>query len=229
MPLEGSNAVARLQRAYRRLYRWATRRLYRELAWAYEIVAWLVSFGQWDAWRRQVLDHITGEPVLEVGFGTGALLSAAAQRDIRLWGADPAGAMQRVAARRLRRHQLDVPRVQSMAQALPFPSQTFGTVLSTFPAEYIVDPATLVEMARVLRRRQGQSPGGRLVVTGLGFRTDDRRLARLLALVFGGSGEDSVNAYARFAAAHGFTVTVLEDETQRVRVPVLILEITVRG
>jgi ubiquinone/menaquinone biosynthesis C-methylase UbiE len=226
MGLAGSMTAVRLRRAYRRVYRWATHRLYRELAWAYEFVAWLVSLGQWDAWRRQVLDHIGGGPVLEVGFGTGALLSAAAQQGLGIWGADPAWAMQRVAARRLRRQQLSVPRVQSIAQALPFPSHTFGTVLSTFPADYIVDPTTLSEIVRVLRKKQGEAPGGRLVVTGLGFRTDDRWLARFLGLVFGGSDSDNVDLYARFAAAYGFTATVLEDKARRVRVPVLILEVT---
>ena len=226
MALAGSVTAVRFQRAYRRLYRWATHRLYRELAWAYELVAWLVSLGRWDAWRRQVLEHIDGGPVLEIGFGTGALLGAAALRGFRIWGADPAWAMHRVTARRLRRQQLSVPRVQSMAQALPFPSHTFGTVLSTFPADYIVDPATLSEVVRVLRKRQGEAPGGRLVVTGLGFRTDDRWLARLLGLVFGGSDSDNVDLYARFAAAHGFTATVVEDKARRVRVPVLILEVT---
>jgi ubiquinone/menaquinone biosynthesis C-methylase UbiE len=226
MGLAGSMTAARFQQAYRRVYRWATHRLYRELAWAYEIVAWLVSLGQWDLWRRQVLDHISGGPVLEVGFGTGALLSAAAQQGIRIWGADPAWAMQRVTARRLRGQQLSVPRVQSIAQALPFPSHTFGTVLSTFPADYIVDPTTLREIVRVLRKKQGEAPGGRLVVTGLGFRTDDRWLARFLGLVFGGSDSDNVDLYARFATAHGFTATVVENKARRVRVPVLILEVT---
>jgi SAM-dependent methyltransferase len=227
MALAGSITVARFQRVYRRVYRWATRRLYRELAWAYEVVAWLVSLGRWDAWRQQVLNHVTGKRVLEIGFGTGALLSVAAQNGIAVWGVDPAWAMQRVAARRLRRLQLKVPRVQSTAQDLPFASYTFDTVLSTFPAEYIVDPKTLNEVARVLRRGDGEAPGGRLVVTGLGFRTGDRRLARLLGLVFGGSGQDAVSWYARFAAAHGFTATVVDDTTQRVRVPVLILEVAV--
>ncbi len=217
---------SRFQRAYRRAYRWATRRLYRELAWAYELIAWLVSFGQWDAWRRQVLEYVAGERVLEVGFGTGALLSAAARRGLEVWGADPASAMQTVTTRRLRRQGLAVPRVQSTAQALPFPSRAFDTVLSTFPAEYILDPQALNEVARVLREGRSEAPRGRLVLTGIGFRTDDRWLARLLGLVFGGSGEDSVNWYARYASSHGFTVTVIEDKTQRVRVPVLILEPT---
>ena len=45
-----------------------------------------------------------------------------------------------------------------MAQALPFPNSSFDSIVSAFPSEYISDPATLDELARVLR------PGGRLVV-----------------------------------------------------------------
>jgi ubiquinone/menaquinone biosynthesis C-methylase UbiE len=229
MALAGFRIAALLQRAFRRVYRWATHRLYRELAWAYEVVAWLVSLGRWDGWRRQTLEYCTGSRVLEVGFGTGALLSAAARRGMKVWGADPARAMQRVAARRLRREGLSVPRVRSTAQALPFPSCSFDTVLSTFPADYIVDPQTLSEVARVLRKGGGDARAGRLVVTGLGFRTADPWLARLLRLVFGGGREDGVSWYAEFAAAHGFKVTVMEDEARRVRVPVLILEKEAEG
>ncbi|MCS6844103.1 MAG: hypothetical protein NZ528_07260, partial [Caldilineales bacterium] len=56
---------------FARLYLWATQRLYNEFAWAYDAVAWLVSGGRWDRWRRLALDYVVGQPILEVGFGTG--------------------------------------------------------------------------------------------------------------------------------------------------------------
>ena len=48
-------------------YLWLCRRLYHELAWSYDIVADLVSAGQWDAWRRSVLGPGAGHG----GGGTG--------------------------------------------------------------------------------------------------------------------------------------------------------------
>ncbi len=216
-----------LQRIYRRLYRWASRRLYHELAWAYEIVAWLVSLGRWHGWRCQVLDHIAGDRVLEIGFGTGTLLEAAARRGYEVWGADPSVAMHRVAARRLRSHGTDIPRMQAMAQALPVTDGSFDTVMATFPTEYILDPATLAEVKRVLRGCREDGTRGRFLVTGLGFRAEHGGLRRFLSLVFGVSSEAPVDWYARFATSAGFNVGVVEEEVQSVWMPVLILEIAV--
>jgi SAM-dependent methyltransferase len=47
---------------------------------------------------------------------------------------------------------------QADVQALPFIDASFDSVVSTFPTDYIFDPAALGEIVRVLR------PGGRLVV-----------------------------------------------------------------
>jgi ubiquinone/menaquinone biosynthesis C-methylase UbiE len=70
---------------FARLYLWATHRLYDEFAWAYDLASWLVSLGRWSGWRRRALDHVVGQRVLEVGFGTGGLLlelrEAAGRRD----------------------------------------------------------------------------------------------------------------------------------------------------
>lgn len=144
-----------------RLYLWATHRLYNELAWSYDLAAWIVSAGRWDRWRRMALDYVAQSPVLEVGFGTGHLLAAMAQRGWPALGIDLSTAMQRQTASRLRRRGLLVPRLQGRAQQLPLADASVGSVVSTFPAEYIVDPASLAEFQRVLQ------PGGRLIIAGL--------------------------------------------------------------
>ncbi len=223
-------APSALQRIFRRVYGWASERLYHELAWAYDLVAWLVSAGQWDRWRRQTLDHLVGDRVLEIGFGTGALLVAAARRGFTIWGMDPSPAMHRVAARRMQRegfgssaHSLH-RYVIGEAQAMPFASGTFDTIVSTFPSAYIAEAATLREVRRLVRAPSEEGPPGRFVLTGIGHRTDRGWLRWLLGWVFGGPDGDPVAAYCRFAKALGFRVSVAEDPSARVRVPVLILE-----
>jgi ubiquinone/menaquinone biosynthesis C-methylase UbiE len=54
--------------------------------------------------------------------------------------------------------------VRACAQALPFHAGSFDSVVSTFPTEFIFDPATLKEMARVM----GQG-GTVVVVAGVMF------------------------------------------------------------
>src|SRR5437667_10005806 len=60
----------------------------------------------------------------------------------------------------LQRHKLGEKNwvLQGSAQRLPFTSAAFDTVVSTFHSEYIYDPDTIAEVARVLR------PGGRFIV-----------------------------------------------------------------
>lgn len=226
----GEGALTPLRRTFWRLYRWASERLYNELAWAYELVAWLVSAGQWDRWRRQTLDHFAGERVLEIGFGTGALLVAATQRGYRVWGVDRSRAMHRVAARRIRRKGAAVAsrildrRVIAVAQAMPFANGVFDTIVSTFPSGYIAEAVTLQEVRRLLRARGENTSPGRFVLTGIGYRADRGWLRWLFGWVFGRRSGDSVTAYAAFAEALGFRVSVAEDTSAHVRVPVLILE-----
>jgi SAM-dependent methyltransferase len=139
-----------------RLYLWACERLYAEFAWGYDAVAWGVSRGQWAAWRRAVLPWVQGADLLEVGFGTGVLLGELARAGYHVIGIDRSSAMQRQAAR-----AYGAQRILGAAQFLPLPDNSFDCVVATFPAPYIGEAETLLEVARVLR------PGGRLVIGGL--------------------------------------------------------------
>ncbi len=208
-----------------RLYLWASYRLYDEFAWAYDAVSWLVSFGQWSAWRRMALAHVEGGRVLEMGFGTGVLLREMAQRGWCVYGLEPSSAMHRVTARKLARAQtMRVPRVRATAQHMPFGDGCFDAVVATFPALYILDPATLFEVARVL-----MGPGGRFIIAGLFVETDYAILRRLAPFFFGRPSRDFLAIYRRMAAEAGFTLTMMSpDQVSRgFRSPVFLLELGV--
>jgi ubiquinone/menaquinone biosynthesis C-methylase UbiE len=139
--------------------RWFFHHLYTTIAFAYDAVAWLSSFGAWDAWRRTaLLDLPRDAPVLEIGSGTGHLLSQAVAGGHRAFAADASPQMTRRTIRRLRQSRQPAVVLRARAQALPFDKATFAACVSTFPSEYIFDPATLSEMRRVL------APEGRLVI-----------------------------------------------------------------
>jgi ubiquinone/menaquinone biosynthesis C-methylase UbiE len=209
-----------------RLYVWATYRLYDEFAWAYDFVSWLVSLGRWSGWRLSALDQITGQRVLEVGFGTGELLSEMAVRGLEPVGLDASPAMHRVTARKLARRALDIPLVGGAAQAMPFPDERFDSIVCTFPAGYILDPATLCETARVLSPpgpATGKG-GGRLVVVGMVVAIDVPVWHRAMQFLFGVQGGAVLERFTGLAQGAGLHVDILEQKDGRVRVPVVVAE-----
>lgn len=143
---------------YIRFIRWSFARFYREFAWTYDTVAWLVSRGLWRRWTLAALPYISGR-VLELGCGTGYVQATLAQeRSGSTVGLDASPQMLALTRRRANRYHLDLRLLRAMAQALPFAPASFDSVLATFPAEYILHPATAAEIQRVL------APNGRLVI-----------------------------------------------------------------
>jgi ubiquinone/menaquinone biosynthesis C-methylase UbiE len=216
-------------RWFKRLYLWATRRLYHEFAWAYDPVSWLVSLGQWSQWREEALDHVTGIRTLEIGFGTGELLLEMARRGLEVYGLDPSSEMHRVTARKMDQQDVRAPRVRGLAQRMPFPDQEFDALIATFPTPYILDPATLREAARLLRRpdpETGQG-GGRLIVVGLYVSPRSKVLRHITRALFGASEEQTLSYYEQIAAAAGLEITVergLVEAGGLLEVPILIAE-----
>lgn len=141
-------------------YAWACEQIYHDLAWTYDLISWGVSGGAWDAWRRLALEAGSGR-ILELGFGTGDLIATALQQRRSIVGLERSPQMQAITLGKLHRSHLPVPLVQGSTLALPFAASAFDTVIATFPAGYIVEPATLAECARVL------VAGGHLVVAGV--------------------------------------------------------------
>jgi len=207
-----------------RLYGWLTTRLYHEFAWAYELVAWLVSLGRWSAWRRSVLRYVAGRRVLELGCGTGALLLEMSRCGLDAVGLDLSPAMLRLAARRARRSTGNIALVRADGRALPFSDGSFDSVVATFPAGYILDSTTLQEVARILRRSptaDGHAPT--LVVVGLTVETRCRALAWLASLVNGGWSEKINDCFLSAAAFAGLAGECILLNERLFQVPVLVL------
>lgn len=128
------------------------------MAWTYDFVAWSVSFGQWTTWRRLALPFLRPGPILELAYGTGAFFVDLIEAGYHPVGIDLSPYMARLASRRLRRQKLPLTLCQAKAQALPFPADHFANVVATFPTDYMLEPASMAEVRRVLRS------AGRLVV-----------------------------------------------------------------
>lgn len=158
--------------------------------------------GQWRVWQRLALPRIRGTRVLEVGCGPGRLLADMVRAGYTCAAVDRSPQMVAAARDELRRQGLDesqTPVSLADAQHLPYLGESFDTVVSTFPSEYIYAPASLREIARVLR------PGGRLVVVmGAGLLPTRLALLPLVGiqrLVYGPSAPASGRGCAVMAQA----------------------------
>lgn len=182
--------------------------LYHQLAWAYDAVAWLVSGGRWTKWIHTVLPYLRGTRLLEVGFGRGHLLQAAAESGLHLVGLDASwqmcvGLLSRFGG------QFSSGVVNGYAQYAPFPNQTFDQIICTFPAEFIADRRALAEFFRLL------VPGGELLILPFAWITGRSLTDRLLAWLFRFTGEapprhpQLETAFQTALTAIGFTVTFL--------------------
>jgi ubiquinone/menaquinone biosynthesis C-methylase UbiE len=136
--------------------------LYHPFAFTYDLVAAVVSFGKWNDWVRSVIPFASGTRILELGHGPGHLQLELTTRGFDSVAMDESAPMARIAKRRLGSSQ---KLARAIAQKMPFASETFDTVISTFPSEYIFDPQTLTETHRVLRSR------GRFIVMPVAFPT----------------------------------------------------------
>ena len=219
-----------LKNAWWGLVTFGFRLLYNEMAWSYDLVSWLVSLGEWRHWQRAALPFLLAAPpgrLLEIAHGPGHMLLALAASGRELHGCDLSRAMGRQAQRRLTAARQPARLSRCYVQALPYAANTFSGILSTFPTNYIVDPATLAELHRLLQ------PGGRVVIVPEGHLTGRTSLHQIIAWLFRITGQQGAQQaeldrfwgnYHQPAAAAGFQVDQEQVSRRRSSCTVLILE-----
>ncbi len=178
--------------------------LYNQLSWSYDLVATSVSIGRWNTWVKAVLPDIVGPNLLELGHGPGHLLLAISGRGYFTVGLDTSLYMGRSAQAKLRKRNGRSLLVNGYAQFLPFPDRFFNSIVSTFPSDYILHPATLSEAFRVL------APGGMMVILPIAWITGRHWLDRAAAALFRLTGEapDWDDRYSQPFIQAGFQVKI---------------------
>lgn len=209
-----------MRRLWWAFIRFFFRLLYNEFAWTYDLVAWTVSLGQWKAWGRTAIPHLRGKQVLELAHGPGHLLVTMEERGLMPVGIDLSPYMGRIAKRRLDRAYLGVPLVRARAQALPFCDGCFDSTVATFPAEFIIDPATLHETARVLTAE------GRLVVTAWVRLSERDLLSRFIGWLYRitGQGEPLPGVGEATIARAGFAADAAWERVGHSQVMLVVAE-----
>ncbi|MFZ5909584.1 MAG: class I SAM-dependent methyltransferase [Chloroflexota bacterium] len=202
------NLLARLLRTFFHL-------LYHPFAWTYDLVAWVVSFGRWKDWVRSVTPFLEGTRILELGHGPGHLQRILLDLGLLSFGLDESPQMGRLAHIHLYKSGYTQTRLaRGLAQALPYASGSFDTLVSTFPTEYIFDPRTLLEARRTLNN------GGRLIVLPVAWITGKNALDHFLSWLFKVTGQAPSDALEVVATrlAQPFENAGFQVEIRRVEV-----------
>ena len=147
--------------------------LYHQLAFTYDLVAWIVSAGEWADWRRCVIPQLPPGPVLEIAHGTGTLSFDMADAGFAVTAIDLSPAMGKIAAGKKRKwlnsggHDAESPAgpafVRADVRRLPFRSGYFSSATATFPAEFLFQTEAMREVRRAL------APGGRWSIVPAAF------------------------------------------------------------
>ena len=203
------------------------RLLYHQFAWSYDLVAAAVSLGRWQKWVDCALPYLEGR-VLEIGPGPGHLQAAMRWAGLAAFGLEESRQMCRQAYRRLQKEGIMPYITRGYAQVLPFPENSFKSVVATFPAEFLFESQTLAESWRVIR------PGGRLVLLPMAWITGRDLLDRLAAWLFRATGQAGAieavlpSLYKRIQGA-GFEVRHELVEVDGSRVLVILAGKPVKG
>jgi demethylmenaquinone methyltransferase/2-methoxy-6-polyprenyl-1,4-benzoquinol methylase len=145
------------------------RAMFTRLAWRYDLVNDVMSFGLHRRWKRQTVgiafeDRPAGARLLDLCCGTGDLgFLAEETRGATVNGVDFTLPMLAVARRRRLDSRSRASFTQGDALALPFADVRFDVITVGYGLRNIADPqAALIEMRRML------APGGRAVVLDFG-------------------------------------------------------------
>jgi ubiquinone/menaquinone biosynthesis C-methylase UbiE len=161
------------------------RLLYHQLSWAYDLVAWVVSAGEWQNWVLTILDDFKISRVLELGFGPGHLQAAIHRSGSSPVGIDSSPQMAGIAYKRLVMCGFSPLLVNGYAQFLPFKNSCFDRLIATFPTNFILDPLALSEAYRVL------TPGGAFTVLPLARPAGNSVVSNVLGWLFRITGQAS--------------------------------------
>jgi ubiquinone/menaquinone biosynthesis C-methylase UbiE len=156
-------------------------RVYGRFAKGYD---WIVKvLPLWRNWISSAIPHIVGPDVLEISFGTGYLISQYANQ-YNTHGIDYNWELARVAQRNLSKYGAQAQLQLADAEHLPYPSETFDTVVNTMAFSGYPDGfKALTEIRRIIKE------SGRLVMVDIDYPQDENWLGMQATRFWASAGD----------------------------------------
>jgi len=186
--------------------------LYHQFAWCYDWVAWIVSAGRWKSWVQSVEKHLSGPNILEIGHGPGHLQTHLKNIYPLLVGLDESRQMGKLARKNIQKAYPGMQKnlIRAAAQFIPVKSEMFNTVIATFPAQFIFEESSLMEIYRVLK------PDGMLVILLAVQFTGVNLISQALKILYTLTGETTspkqLEYLERAVAQQGFLLQVEQEQ-----------------
>ncbi|MCP4373757.1 MAG: class I SAM-dependent methyltransferase [Deltaproteobacteria bacterium] len=115
--------------------------------------AFMIVFPLWKKWIKKAIPYIEGKIILEVSFGNGYLMTQYAKDDYDIYGIDYNEKMLDITSRKLLAKKIDAKLSKANVEKLPFPDNTFDTVINTMAFTGYPDGDKAVsELKRVLKK-----------------------------------------------------------------------------
>jgi len=115
--------------------------------------AFMIVIPLWKKWIKEVIPHIEGKKILEVSFGNGYLMTQYAKNDYEIYGIDYNERMLAITSSKMLENKIDAKLSKANVEKLPFPDNTFDTVINTMAfTGYPDGNNALSELKRVLKK-----------------------------------------------------------------------------
>jgi len=130
-----------------------TDKMNKEYNWMAKVYdSFMFIFPFWKRWIKQVIPYIKGKKVLEVSFGSGYLMTKYASNKLEITGIDYNRKMLDITMGKLERQNISAL-LQGNVEELPFPDNTFDTVINTMAfTGYPDGDKAMSELNRVLKK-----------------------------------------------------------------------------
>jgi len=174
--------------AWHRFVRFGFNEFYNRFAFTYDAVSAAVSRGEWRNWARATLPYLRGNRILEIAFGTGNLHLDLYDAGYTPIGIDLSPYMHNITRAKFQKRSI-IPRLtRADVRSLPFPDNSFSSLVMTFPPGFMSNPKAVAEMYRVLE------PDGVLVWVDAPSLVPRDVWSRFLNWAFSITGSDGADA-----------------------------------